>query len=317
MLSQTTFCSKLTLAFTVGTAMMLCATHAAAHTSDQEAALNQQPASQQARLVSAGAGVTELILALGAAPQLVGIDSSSQIPAKLASTRAQVQRLGYHRMLSAEGIIALNPSHVIGSEVMGPESALSLLTQANIKVVKLNSATTEQQLMDNINVLSEIVGQQQAAIELKSTLQQQLALVADKRSRLTHQPKILFMLLQEGRPARIGGKDTAADLIIKLAGGINAADFDSYKSVSGEGILALNPEVILLSHRSEHSMPATAATLFDEVTTHIPLVAHTKAGQQQAFINLKPEALIGGLGLSAIEAADILVQQFLVAKEIK
>ncbi|WP_232279925.1 heme/hemin ABC transporter substrate-binding protein [Shewanella denitrificans] len=274
------------------------------------------PETKQTRLVSAGAGVTELILALGAAPQLVGIDSTSQIPAKLAPSMTQVQRLGYHRMLSAEGIIGLNPSHVIGSEVMGPESSLHLLTQANIHVIKLNSATTEQQLMDNIDSLSEIVGKPSSALELKRTLKQQLAQIADKRSQLTSKPKVLFLLLQEGRPARVGGKDTAADLIITLAGGANAADFDSYKSVSGEGILALNPEVILLSHRSEQSMQATAA-LFDEVTKQIPLVAHTKAGQQQAFINLKPEALIGGLGLSAIDAADTLVQQFLVTQEIK
>jgi iron complex transport system substrate-binding protein len=327
MTSQTIFCRKLTfsdkafairaLIITMGTTIIFSASYALANVTSPSAeqAVNL-PETQQTRIVSAGAGVTELILALGAAPQLVGIDSTSQIPAKLAPVMTQVQRLGYHRMLSAEGIIGLNPSHVIGSEVMGPESSLHLLTQANIHVIKLNSATTEQQLMDNIDSLSEIIGKPSSALELKRTLKQQLAQIADKRSQLTSKPKVLFLLLQEGRPARVGGKDTAADLIITLAGGANAADFDSYKSVSGEGILALNPEVILLSHRSEQSMQATAA-LFDEVTKQIPLVAHTKAGQQQAFINLKPEALIGGLGLSAIDAADTLVQQFLVTQEIK
>jgi iron complex transport system substrate-binding protein len=326
MTSQPIFCRKLTLSdkafaikaliITMGTAIIFSASYALANVTpaatEQAVTLTE---TQQTRIVSAGAGVTELILALGAAPQLVGIDSTSHIPAKLAST-TQVQRLGYHRMLSAEGIIALNPSHVIGSEVMGPESSLNLLTQANIHVIKLNSASTEQQLMDNIDSLSDIVAKPSSALELKRTLKQQLAQIADKRSQLTHKPKVLFLLLQEGRPARVGGKDTAADLIINLAGGANAADFDSYKSVSGEGILALNPEVILLSHRSEQNMPATPARLFAEVSKQIPLVAHTTAGQAQAFISLKPEALIGGLGLSAIDAADTLVQQFLVTQEI-
>jgi iron complex transport system substrate-binding protein len=316
MTSQDIFRRKLTFSdkafairafiITMGATIILSASYALANVTSPspEQAVNL-PETKQTRIVSAGAGVTELILALGAAPQLVGIDSTSQIPEKLALT-TQVQRLGYHRMLSAEGILALNPSHVIGSEVMGPESSLDLLTQANIHVVKLTSATTELQLMDNIDSLSEIVGKPEEALELKNTLKQQLAQIANKRSQLTRKPKVLFLLLQEGRPARVGGKGTAADLIIRLAGGANAADFESYKSVSGEGILALNPEVILLSHRSEQSMPATAYALFDEVTKQIPLVAHTKAGQEQAFINLKPEALIGGLGLSAIDAADTL-----------
>lgn len=267
---------------------------------------------QQPRIVSAGAGVTELIVAMGAEDKLVGIDSTSQLPSK------HVAQLGYHRMLSAEGIMALTPSHVIGSDVMGPESTLAILTQSNIAVIKLPSANTAEQLMTNIDTLGQILSVNDAhilakAAALKSLLKGKLNAVAAKRKQLAKAPKVLFLLMQEGRPARIGGKGTAADLIIALAGGKNIAEFDSYKSLSQEGILALDPDIILLSSRSDLAQVAA----FDEVISAMPLVAHTQAGKQQAFINLAPQALLGGLGLSAIDAADSLLDQFMLPSKNK
>lgn len=99
--------------------------------------------SQEIKLVSAGAGVTELVLALDAADELVAVDSTSYLPEHLAS----IAKLGYHRMLSAEGIMALSPTLVVGSEVMGPETTLNVLKQAKIEVVKLPSSADEKQLM--------------------------------------------------------------------------------------------------------------------------------------------------------------------------
>lgn len=66
------------------------------------------------RIISAGSSVTELILALGAEQQLVGIDVTSVAPPSLA-----LPKVGYHRQLSAEGLLALEPTQLLGS-VDGP-----------------------------------------------------------------------------------------------------------------------------------------------------------------------------------------------------
>ena len=72
------------------------------------------------RIISAGSAVTELVIALDATDKLVAVDATSRFPESNA-----LPKIGYHRQLSAEGLIALQPTVIIGSDEMGPDSAVS------------------------------------------------------------------------------------------------------------------------------------------------------------------------------------------------
>jgi iron complex transport system substrate-binding protein len=269
-------------------------------------ALSQSVLAAAPRVISAGAGITELVLALDAGNELVAVDSTSQLPEK----HSDVAKLGYHRMLSAEGILALSPNLVLGSDAMGPKSTLDLLKNAKIKVVQLPDSDSQTQLLSNINEMGELLQRQSQAEKLQHKINQSFATIAIKRQRIAEQkevPKVLFLLLQADRPARVGGDDTAADIIIKLAGGKNIAGFPGYKSVSQEGILSMQPDVILLSNRSDNESNDVVDTLIKQM----PLIEHTPAGQHKQIKYLKPQALLGGLGLSAIEAADNLADSLI------
>lgn len=260
-------------------------------------------ASSTPRVVSAGAGVTELVLALNAGDELIAIDSTSHVPANLD----KVAKLGYHRMLSAEGILALSPTLVVGSDVMGPATTLQVLKQAKVNVAVLPSSNDTAQLLANVDTLGQLLHRETEAKKLQQTLQQQLDTLKTKQQQISQAntvPKILFLLLQEGRGARVGGQGTAADIIIDLAGAQNIADFDGYKSMSQEGILSLQPDIILLSKRTDSDDDSSNQT--QALLKQMPLLAHTPAGKNGRIQPLAPQALLGGLGLSAISAADEL-----------
>ncbi|WP_153913000.1 heme/hemin ABC transporter substrate-binding protein [Shewanella sp. TC10] len=270
------------------------------------AAMFSQTAMAEQRVVSAGAGITELVIALDGSEELVGVDSTSQVPAELDS----VAKLGYHRMLSAEGILALSPTLLLGSDAMGPKNTLEVLSSAKVNVVSLPSADTKQQLLKNVEQIGELLEKQSQASALTQQIEQSFVEIESKKQTIAKQgdaPKVLFLLLQPDRPARVGGDNTAADIIINLAGGNNIAGFDGYKSVSQEGILALQPDVILISNRSEDVAEDPAESLL----AHMPLLAHTPAGEHKLIKNLSAQALLGGLGLSAVEAADQLASDFI------
>lgn len=253
------------------------------------------------RLISAGAGMTELVLALDAGVDLIAVDSTSLVPEELAS----IEKLGYHRMLSAEGILALDPDLVLGTDAMGPETTLEVLRGADIKVVKLTGAETAEQLLSNIDTLGKLLDKKTQAESLKFRVAQSFDSIKQKRADLANSgklPSILFMLLQDGRPVRVGGEGTAADIIIKLAGGKNIADFEGYKSLSQEGILSLQPDLILISSRSEEEQANGA----NKVLKQMPLLLHTPAGEHKMIQTIPAQALLGGLGLSSIDAADKL-----------
>ncbi|NRD73202.1 ABC transporter substrate-binding protein [Shewanella sp. VB17] len=261
----------------------------------------QKPEQEINRVVSAGAGMTELVLALDAGDELVAVDSTSLLPKELGT----IKKLGYHRMLSAEGILALQPDLVLGTDAMGPESTLAVLKGANVKVVTLTGATTTEQLLNNIDALGKLLNRQEQAKTLAVSVSQSFDSIKVKKEKVIKSgklPAILFMLLQDNRPARVGGQGTAADIIIELAGGKNIADFSGYKSLSQEGILSLQPDLILISSRSENSQ----INDIDKVLKLMPLLKHTPAGEHNMIQTLTAQALLGGLGLSSIDAADQL-----------
>ena len=76
------------------------------------------------RIVCLSKHLTEMVFALGKGHNIVAVDLSSTFPdsAKLLKT------VGYHRALSPESIIAMNPDLVIHSNDIGPENVLPQIT---------------------------------------------------------------------------------------------------------------------------------------------------------------------------------------------
>ncbi len=79
------------------------------------AALVTMPLHAEDRMISAGFGVTEIIYALGAPDKLVGADFTSR---HLIEGNEDIAQLGLHVRLSAEGVMALRPTHLIGTDEM-------------------------------------------------------------------------------------------------------------------------------------------------------------------------------------------------------
>ena len=106
---------------------------------------------KEERIISAGNAVTELIYALGAQEQLIAVDVTSHLPSHLA-----LPKVGYHRQLSAEGLISMNPTRVVGSDEMGPTSTLNLLKQSGIKIDIVNTEASIDGLLKRVEQLAKI-----------------------------------------------------------------------------------------------------------------------------------------------------------------
>ncbi|WP_375057523.1 hemin ABC transporter substrate-binding protein [Zobellella sp. DQSA1] len=245
------------------------------------------------RLLSAGSSLTELVLALDAGDRLVAVDSTSELPAELT-----LPRLGYHRQLSAEGILAQQPSLVIGSEEMGPEHTLALVRRAGVQVELLPEALTVAQLQQNIDRLGELLDKTAEADALQLRVGEQAqALAAGSVGK-----KVVFLLLGDGRSVQVAGHHTLADSLINLAGGDNpAAGMEGYKPVAMEALVAMAPDIILVSrrHLEQQGDPS-------ELLRQFPLLRRTPAAGAGAIVPINGKALIGGLGLSTLAEAERL-----------
>lgn len=257
------------------------------------------------RLLSVGASITELVLALDAQPLLVAVDSTSKLPA-----HSQLPRLGYHRQLSAEGILSTRPSLVIGSDEMGPASALELVRQAGVQVESLPEAKTLAQLAQNISRLGELLDRAPQANALQIKVEHRAARLANQQTR---SPKpTVFLLLGDGNSVQIAGRNTLANSLIETAGGSNPAarQVEGYKPIAMEAIVAMAPEVILISRR-HLTDDASLSRLF----TQFPLLRHTPAAERNALVGINGKALIGGFGLSTLSEAERLHQDWLAPND--
>ncbi|MFP2768479.1 heme/hemin ABC transporter substrate-binding protein [Oceanisphaera sp. KMM 10153] len=253
------------------------------------------------RLLSAGSSITELILALDAGKQLVAVDSTSELPAD-----SPLPRLGYHRQLGAEGMLSTRPSLVIGSEEMGPASALNLVRQAGIQVEALPEAMTIAQLQLNITRLGKLLDRQPQAETLHREIGERAQkLVADNPAA---GKRTVFLLLGEGNKVQIAGNSTLADSLIRLAGGRNpAADrIEGYKPVAMEALVTMAPELILISRRHLDQQGSK-----EELLRRFPLLRQTPASARDAIVPINGKALIGGLGLTTLSEAERLNRDWL------
>lgn len=249
----------------------------------------------QQRIISAGSAVTELVLALGAEDQLVAIDVTSRFPQS-----DKLPKIGYHRNLSAEGLIALQPTTLIGSDEMGPDTAISQLKSAGVDVEIVNTEASVEGLLKRIDQIAEITHTEENSIAVKESVNKKIAALEANQVPQNEAKKVLFLLLHEGRPANVAGGETSPNAIIELAGGINPAaeSLTSYKPLSMESMVEMQPDVILVSGRSYQKMGGA-----DAILKSLPMLAATPAGVNKQIITVNGSALVGGLGLASLAEA--------------
>ncbi|MFA0081727.1 hemin ABC transporter substrate-binding protein [Vibrio breoganii] len=256
---------------------------------------------EQNRIISVGSSITELMYALDAKEQLVAIDVTS----RHFDQSDSLPQVGYHRQLSAEGLMAQNPTHVIGSHEMGPDSTLKLLKSAGIEVITVPSGDSEADLAGRIDAIAKITGKEEQARALKQDLHQQIETLSNLDS--THQPKAIFAMLSEGRPATVAGSETTIDKIIELAGATNPinSNFSSYKSMSFEAIVGVQPDYILVAQRTWDALGGQQG-----IIEKFPLLTATPAAADNKIIPIPSSAIIGGFGIESVELSQSLHQTF-------
>ena len=100
--------------------------------------------------------------------------------------------------------------------------------------------------------------------------------------------RVLFVISTRGGRVMAGGTDTAADGIIRLAGGINvASDFSGFKQMSDEAVLAAAPDVILMMDH-DHFTPSS-----DDELLAMPALSTTPASANRAVVRLDGMMMLG------------------------
>jgi iron complex transport system substrate-binding protein len=212
---------------------------------------NASSESKDARYVVISPIYNEIIWALGAQDKVVGIDLSTTYPPEVKN----VQTVGYHRALSAEGILSLHPAAVIHDNNIGPPQVVQQLQQLNIP---MKTFTARNDSFDGTKALIREMGayfhKEARAEELCNTLDTQRTASLEKVKQYTDHPRVA--VIHFGRASNVylvvgkggGGDGGGVSQMIELAGGQMAVENRGMQRMESPEIIAqANPDVILLT----------------------------------------------------------------------
>ncbi|CNI04089.1 heme/hemin ABC transporter substrate-binding protein [Yersinia intermedia] len=232
------------------------------------------------RIVTIGGDVTEIAYALGAGGEIVARDSTSLQPQAVQ----KLPDVGYMRMLNAEGILAMKPTMLLVSELAQPSLVLKQVADSGVNVVTVPGQTTPESVTGKINAVAAALHQPEQGQKLIKDYQQRLAAVSS-----TPLPvKVLFVMSHSGLTPMAAGQNTAADAMIRAAGGNNAMQgFSRYRPLSQEGVIASAPDLLLITHAGVKALGGS------EGVWKLPGIALTPAGQHQRLLVVDDMALLG------------------------
>jgi heme transport system substrate-binding protein len=251
------------------------------------------------RIVSIGGDVTEILYALKADDNLIAVDSTSQFPAAALKDKTNV---GYMRALSAEGVLATNPSVIIAAKDAGPPEVVGLLKSSSVPYVEVPDDHTPEGVAAKIRFVASVVGADVAGHALADKVEQDFAVLAKDRAKIGKPVRALFVLTVMSGRATVAGRDTSADAILKLAGAENAANaVRGFKPLADESAMEVAPDaVVTMAHGG--NFPS------DSVLS-IKGLAASPAAQNKRIIEMDGLYLLG-FGPRAPTAARELMKAF-------
>ncbi|MDH6229629.1 iron complex transport system substrate-binding protein [Mesorhizobium soli] len=237
------------------------------------------------RIAAVGGSITEIVYALGEEGRLVARDSTSTYP----ESALKLPDVGYMRALSPENVLSVNPSGILALAGSGPKEAVDVLKKASVTYIEVPEAFDHQGILDKVRIVGHALGVDDKAATLAKSIDADLKAAEELTAKVGERKRVLFILSMEGGKILAAGNHTAANGIIKLAGGVNAMEgVNGYKQLTDEAALTARPDVILMMDRGggDHVLAA------DEVFAH-PGLASTPAAKTKALIRMDGSYLLG------------------------
>ena len=190
------------------------------------------------RIVSLAPSITEILFAIGAENEIVGVtDFCNYPPAAL-----EKPKIGYSNP-NLEVLVALEPQLVLAPSSFLRADFLAKLEELKIPTFILESQTVEG-IFGHIQLLGRMVGRAAEANAYTATMRRQ---VAELTKHVEGRPRPTLLYVINSEPLITVGPGSFIHHLIELAGGRNAAERANapYPRLTMEEVLGQNPDILL------------------------------------------------------------------------
>ena len=235
------------------------------------------------RIVSVGGSLTEIVYALGAEKTLTARDQTSVYPEAVK----KLPDIGYMRQLAPEGVLSVNPTGILLLEGSGPPDTLDVLKKASVPMIVVPEPFTGESVVRTIEIVGKALGLEDKARTLAAEVSRDIEAAEKAASGHNVRKRVLFVLSAPGGRMMASGTGTAADGMIKLAGGENViSEYHGYKQLNDEAVEKAAPDMILM-------MDTGADGMTPESLLKNPIIAATPAGRDKNIVSMEASYLLG------------------------
>lgn len=245
------------------------------------------PASVE-RIIPLDGDVAEIVFALGLGDRVVATDLSATYPPAADA----LPQIGYQRALSAEPILAFEPTLVIGTDDAGPPEAIADLERAGVAVAIVPSPADATGPGTKIRAVAELLGVPERGDELADAVEEAIESVvplgADGTS--SRPLRVAMLYLRGATTQLVLGEGSSIDWLIDAAGAVNVAaemGIADSAEITAEALLAAAPDVLLVTEDGLASVGGIDGLLA------MPSVAGTPAAAARAVLAYDAQLMLG------------------------
>jgi iron complex transport system substrate-binding protein len=193
------------------------------------------------RVVSLAPSITEIVFALDQGHRLKGVTTYSDYPHEAEI----LPKVGSYVHLDLEKIVALKPDLCIAIKDGNPRVIAQRLDSLKIPVYAVDPDNLET-IMKTVLEIGTLLNAKDRADDLVQNMGLRIQKVKSLVEKTTYRPKVFFQIGVS--PIVSVGTNTFIHELIVMAGGINlAAGPIPYPRFSREQVLALSPEIIIIT----------------------------------------------------------------------
>ena len=193
------------------------------------------------RIVSLAPSITEIVFALDQGYRLKGVTTYSDFPPEAE----KLPKVGSYVQLDLEKIVALKPDLCVAIKDGNPIAVARRLESINIPVYAVNPKNLET-VMKTVQEIGGLLDVEEKADKLVQSMNLRIQKVKSLVAKTTYRPRVFFQIGVS--PIVSVGTNTFSHELIVLAGGKNVAQGPiAYPRYSIEQVLALSPEVIIIT----------------------------------------------------------------------
>ncbi|MFZ9806785.1 MAG: heme/hemin ABC transporter substrate-binding protein [Ilumatobacteraceae bacterium] len=236
------------------------------------------------RIIVLNEAIAEIVISLGFADKIIGRDATTTLAAL-----ESIPKVSSGHDISAESVLELKPTLVIGDTRSGPPEAIQQLRGAGVPIVLAPEVWKLSDIAPRIKLIADALGADTFGTKLLDATQNDIDQALNTLDSSTASPRVAFIYVRGTASVfLLGGKESGADEMIRSAGGIDVGTdlkLAAFTPLTSEAIVNANPEIIVVTTRGLASVGGIDGLL------DLPGIAQTPAAKTRSVVSIDDDLL--------------------------